>query len=382
LVYDTGQADDAGLLALLQGGQPQINENQNSLGTTQSMSRVPDGVTASGGLRQTATYVTQAPTPATYNQALPFGVLVLQSAGHVDVVEGGTTDGYQLALLSIPTANVQITVDPDSQTDLGAGVGMPIMLTFTPANALIPQLITVAAVNDMIVEGSHTSTITHSVASADTRYNGFAISNVVASITDHVFLAGDYNSNGVVDSADYVLWRRTLGSTTDLRADGSGPSTGEPNGVVDQFDYAFWRANFDAVGGSGSGSGAGVAELAAASSVIEVSPAAITVPSPAVVESNQALDSAVADFNFVPPVENHKLRAKSSARSRAGLPFSTDSANPLLALARSERLTHRSDSSFAASHAAANDHCNDVDQLFASLESDFAAGIGSSLSLL
>ena len=31
---------------------------------------------------------------------------------------------------------------------------------------------------------------------------------------------GDYNANGTVDAADYTIWRDTLGSTTDLRANG------------------------------------------------------------------------------------------------------------------------------------------------------------------
>jgi T5SS/PEP-CTERM-associated repeat protein len=62
-----------------------------------------------------------------------------------------------------------------------------------------------------------------------------------------VTLAGDYNDNGLVDAADYVLWRNLLGSTVDPRADG------DANGVVDAVDYNIWRANFGAVAGSGSG---------------------------------------------------------------------------------------------------------------------------------
>jgi rhamnogalacturonan endolyase len=50
--------------------------------------------------------------------------------------------------------------------------------------------------------------------------------------------AGDYNANGEVDAADYVLWRKTLGSTTNAPTDGSG------NGLVDQADYDVWTANF------------------------------------------------------------------------------------------------------------------------------------------
>lgn len=60
---------------------------------------------------------------------------------------------------------------------------------------------------------------------------------------------GDYNDDGVVDAADYALWRDTLNSTTDLRADGNN------NFVVDDSDYYVWRQNFGTVIGSGAGSG-------------------------------------------------------------------------------------------------------------------------------
>jgi phospholipase/lecithinase/hemolysin len=71
--------------------------------------------------------------------------------------------------------------------------------------------------------------------------------------TVHTFLAeralalfalpGDYNQNGTVDSADYVVYRRTLGSMTDLRADGNG------DGTIDAGDYNVWRAHFGQASG-------------------------------------------------------------------------------------------------------------------------------------
>ena len=61
-----------------------------------------------------------------------------------------------------------------------------------------------------------------------------------------VGLTGDYNGDGLVDAADYTLWRDTLGSTTDLAADGDG------NGVVDLADFQLWRDNFGAVAASSS----------------------------------------------------------------------------------------------------------------------------------
>jgi hypothetical protein len=57
---------------------------------------------------------------------------------------------------------------------------------------------------------------------------------------------GDYNNNGVVDAADYVIWRDHLGQNFTL------PNDTTP-GTVTQADYNVWRSNFGASAGSGSG---------------------------------------------------------------------------------------------------------------------------------
>jgi hypothetical protein len=69
-------------------------------------------------------------------------------------------------------------------------------------------------------------------------------------------IVGDYNRNGIVDAADYVVWRDALGSTTLLSADGDG------NDVVDLGDYDVWRMRFgqSAVITSGSAAIASVPE--------------------------------------------------------------------------------------------------------------------------
>lgn len=57
-------------------------------------------------------------------------------------------------------------------------------------------------------------------------------------------LAGDYNQNGIVDAADYTVWRDRLG------------------GEFAQADYGVWKQNFGATGATGSASADAVPEPA------------------------------------------------------------------------------------------------------------------------
>ena len=70
--------------------------------------------------------------------------------------------------------------------------------------------------------------------------------------------SGDYNGNGVVDAADYTVWRDTFGSTTDLAP--NGDNTGASAGKIDQADFTFWKIKFGTHFGSGSGANAAVPE--------------------------------------------------------------------------------------------------------------------------
>jgi autotransporter-associated beta strand protein len=70
-----------------------------------------------------------------------------------------------------------------------------------------------------------------------------------AGILSVVALAGDYNVDGSVDSADYLSWRANVGQPAGtLLNDNTGA-------VVGVNQYNLWRANFGNQLGSGSGSG-------------------------------------------------------------------------------------------------------------------------------
>jgi hypothetical protein len=53
--------------------------------------------------------------------------------------------------------------------------------------------------------------------------------------------SGDYNDDGVVDAADYTVWRDTLGSNENLSADGNA------NLMIDAGDYDVWVGHFGSV---------------------------------------------------------------------------------------------------------------------------------------
>ncbi|TWT37626.1 Rhamnogalacturonan endolyase YesW precursor [Posidoniimonas corsicana] len=93
-------------------------------------------------------------------------------------------------------------------------------------------------------------------------------------------LEGDYNADGLVNAADYSVWRDTLGSTDSLAADGSR------NGVVDQADYDLWRSNYGATAAAPvafAETPSAVTALAAAASAAaaaEAAPVAQSIQSP------------------------------------------------------------------------------------------------------
>jgi hypothetical protein len=103
------------------------------------------------------------------------------------------------------------------------------------------------------------TTTSSSIAMPIDRANlvGFRVTSISAGTYTSLLIAeprlpGDYNDNGIVDAADYVVWRKTLGQLVPpgMGADGNG------NGEITQLDYSFWGQHF------GNTNAAGAAALA------------------------------------------------------------------------------------------------------------------------
>lgn len=133
------------------------------------------------------------------------GILITPSDGMNRVEEGGKTDTYQIILTHKPTAPVFVDLTTNRQLRLSRST-----LTFTPTNWRTPRTITVSAVDDAVIEGGHSSKITHSVRSRDVRYQIHDADRIVFNIVDN---------NGDVDhSASLPIGSKGRYSLTSSRA--------------------------------------------------------------------------------------------------------------------------------------------------------------------
>jgi hypothetical protein len=201
---------------------PHITVETNGLDSTLGMLDVT--------LDLSGQYTTNPPTIASYNVALEL------EGQPADVMFGSPQDMQENKLFA--TGNVYAgatelphtirfakdAIAPVAASDGGVMVSVPFMVNpgvtsgtfpirFIPGNELtIPNA---EALPIMFVDGSIT---------------------VVAAPSP---LVGDFNSDGQVDTADYIVWRKLVGySGPNLPADGNG------DGEVDDGDYDLWRAGY------------------------------------------------------------------------------------------------------------------------------------------
>jgi hypothetical protein len=108
------------------------------------------------------------------------GLTVSESSGGTAITEGGATGSYTVVLTSQPTHDVTITLSGGPQCTLS-----PNPLTFTSGSWDTVQTVTVTAVDDLVVEGTHSCVISTAVTSGDSNFDGLSVSDVTADVTDN-----------------------------------------------------------------------------------------------------------------------------------------------------------------------------------------------------
>ncbi|MBI5055580.1 MAG: hypothetical protein HZB61_03050 [Nitrospirae bacterium] len=110
-------------------------------------------------------------------------VITVTPTGGLTTTEAGGAATFTVVLNSAPTADVTIAL---SSSDTTEGNVSPLSLTFTSANWNTPKTVTVAGVNDFIIDGSIAYTIvTAGAASADANYNSMDAPDVSVTNTDN-----------------------------------------------------------------------------------------------------------------------------------------------------------------------------------------------------
>ena len=103
------------------------------------------------------------------------GFTITESGGSTSVAETGTTDTFTVVLNAQPASNVVLNI---TSSDTGeATVNSP--LTFTSGNWNSAQTVTVTGVNDSIIDGNITSTLTVTVndGNSDNDFDGVSRPN-------------------------------------------------------------------------------------------------------------------------------------------------------------------------------------------------------------
>lgn len=109
------------------------------------------------------------------------GIVLVESGGGSQAVEGGAGDDYTLRLQTQPTAEVQIAIEGGEQLQVS-----PALISFTAANWNLPQTVTINAVDDGRIEGPHSGSVSHAVSSADPAYDGLALAALPVFIIDNL----------------------------------------------------------------------------------------------------------------------------------------------------------------------------------------------------
>ena len=222
-----------GMLEVVNGGAAVIT---GTLAVTSQGTVLGNGTVTAGSIANNGVF-----SPGVAPSA-PLGALHVTSditqntSSHLQIQMGGTTAATQYDQLLVTGA-----------VHLGGALDVSLVGGFTPASG---------DSFDVITWTTHTSTFDTVNLPTLPGLLVWDTAQLYSAGILSVILPGDYNHNGVVDAADYTIWRDSLDQTG-----GGLAADGNDDGVVNQTDLQFWMDRFGHhPPGAGSASSAAVPE--------------------------------------------------------------------------------------------------------------------------
>jgi hypothetical protein len=136
VVYDTSDPDDAALIAALTPGQPQVNEDANLMGISESIGRCPNG---SGGTLTTTGWVAFSPSPNSSNICPTYGISISQIGGcgtPITLSVMGAAAGVEMFNVISLACSTPPGSGPLFGLSVGAGSGDPLSQFFFPLGSV------------------------------------------------------------------------------------------------------------------------------------------------------------------------------------------------------------------------------------------------------
>lgn len=160
---------------------------------------------------------------------IPAAVVVTPLSTRVTTEAGGTAT-FTVVLGSVPTADVTIAI---SSSDPSEGSISPSSLTFTPANALTPQTVTVTGLADPEADFNVAfNIVTGAAVSSDSEYSGLAVPDVPVINLD--LLPNGQRTFTDQDGDIYTVKLTGTGSVATLLANATGNGPGAIDRIVVQ----------------------------------------------------------------------------------------------------------------------------------------------------
>jgi hypothetical protein len=167
------------------------------------------------------------------------GELTVEGAASLRSLTQSAT-GTLLAVMKSTTSFAQIT--SVQAATLAGALDLEIAPTFTPVVGNTFTLLTAASgISGSFATAAHELPSPGAGLAWELDYTGTTVRlRVVAGEN----LPGDFNDDGVVNLADYTVWRDNLGAPNELALNGNGNNSGS----VDAGDYNLWKSNFGSGG--------------------------------------------------------------------------------------------------------------------------------------